>query len=185
MKKTISHEKVMVIDSILQRLGTSTEPWFAYSISQNRTLLEPTVNAVRAAQKRDPLFDKFEEQRKELLKKHAKKDDKGQPIGHTTNYGNGMSGIIYDIEDEAALGVDVEALRDTDEFRDVVQEEDARREKLIDLMSRETEIDIFVIKMSDAPDNLITGNEMTLLMQCGILEWDLVRGNKKEGAKEE
>jgi hypothetical protein len=186
MRKKITHEKVMMVDSILARLGTSTEPWFAYSVSQNRTLLEPIVNAVKAAQKRAPEFEKFEEHRNELLKKHAKKDENGKPIGHTQNYGGGMSGIVYDIEDHEALKADVDALKETDEFKDVVETEDARRQKLVALMEKEVEVEVFVIKMSDAPEKFITGNEMTLLTQAGILEWDLQREKvTKEGAKDE
>lgn len=186
MGKFISHEKVMIVDSILQRLGSSVEPFFAYSVSQNRSSLEPIVTAIKAAQKMSPAFTKFEEERQKLLQEYAKKDAQGRPVFQTQNYGNGMTGRVYDIEDRDALEKAVTTLSTSDEFKHVVEDEEERRVKLQELMDQEVEIDVFKIKMSDAPKNLITGNDMTILLQVGILEFDLKREDvKSEGAKKE
>lgn len=185
MGKKISHEKVLIIDSILQRWGSSVEPFFAYSVSQNRTSLEPIISAIQAAQKRAPEFDKFEEERAKLLQKHAKKDANGTPIQHVTNYNNGLSGVVYDIEDRDALEKDVKALKELKEFSGVVDAEDARRIKLEELMKTEVKIPVFKIKMSDAPKGVVTGNDMAILTPIGMLEFDLPREQKQdEGAKE-
>ncbi len=171
----LSNERVLVIDNILHRYGTATEPWFAYAVSKNRAILAPIVAAIQAAKRPSKEFIALEEARSKLLPVYARKNADGSPVFTQVSNPDGTTTMIYDIVDKVGLQAAVDSLRNEERFSGVVEAEEARIIKLGALLDAEVDVDPYAINMSDAPDGLITADDMSILLASGFLNWDLTR----------
>jgi hypothetical protein len=171
----ITHTQILILDAVFKRLGSATEPWFAYTVAKNKTAMAPVLEALQAARQRSPEFEKFEAARKQLLEKHANKDASGAPIAKRTTLPDGSVQETYDIADQAALSAELQELITSEEYADIIRKEEARLVKLQELLTSTVEVDLVPIRMSEAPEGILTGNDMSVLMEAGLLDWDLKR----------
>jgi len=173
MKLKLTNTQIIELAQLLKKYGDVTEPWFAYTVARNLSSLNTVLEALDAAKKRTPLFDQYEKEREVLLQKYAHKDTTGKPSMKTVDQGGGVTLQVYDIDDTQALQVDVDALLAQDKYKDVLQKEALREREFQELLLSSTELDLYPIKMSKAPEGIITANDMSILFSCSILLWDL------------
>ena len=60
---------------------------FSYAVARNKRILEPVVKSLQEIVEPNADHKKFQEERQAILKKHAEKDENGDPIMQTTNVG--------------------------------------------------------------------------------------------------
>jgi len=65
---------------MLNTLGTLQGAKFAYAVSRNVSLLKPEIESLEKATEASEAFKKLDEERLELAKKFAKKNEAGEPI---------------------------------------------------------------------------------------------------------
>lgn len=129
----------------LHQLGSLKGVRFSYFVNKNINIMKPEVEALDKALEADEGFNKFETERVELAKKHAKKDKKGKPV----------------IEDNGFV------LEDTKEFdkefttlKETHKESYAKREKQIEdynnMLREEIKFEFHKIKIEDMPEDIST-----------------------------
>lgn len=162
------------VNYLFKRYGSSTgNPWFSYAVSRNILLVGPFMKSLEDARKPSPMEEEYRKAREVLIQEHAKKDDKGKPIRHHINMpGTGQQGFRYELEDDQAFPAIEEAFMD-EKFPELRDFTENKLKELVTLMDKEVEIDFHIIKMSQVPEKLISGNDMATLIAKGILLWDL------------
>ena len=183
MKTTVTHREIEMLNGILRRYGTNTGyPWFAYGVSRNISALTPFISALEDARKPSEEEIEFQTKRQELLEKHGKKDERGNVIKHPINLPGGQSGYRFEFDDEAKYHA-IEAAYIKKHYPDMESNAIKRMEAIKTLIEQAVEVDLHVLKMSDAPKDLISGNDMVLLLDKGILDCDIVRAEDSKKVK--
>lgn len=133
----------------LNKLGNKKGVKFAYGVSRNVSLLKPEMDSLDKAVEATPEFKAFDEKRIELVKKHSKKDDKGNPVMKNQN--------DYDIEDLDAFNKAFEDLKSDNQ--EVFDTRIKQLEEFTELMKSESEVKLFKISLDNVPED-ITVTEM-------------------------
>ena len=175
MGKKIKNRDILEIQKILTQYANTTDPWFTFGAYQNLDAIEGTVKSLEAARKPASEFMRYEEKRMELVKKFCRKDENGKPITRQVPFGQGMFQTIFDVEDEAALEDAVKELRAQDDNEAILESEEKRKARYEELLDEETEVNVFTMKQSDAPENIVKGIHMKYLIPAGMLDFDLKR----------
>jgi len=175
---TITHAKILQLNRVLRDLSTSIEKKYVklhYALGRNLAYLEPILKVVGDLQSPDPEYSKYEDERRKLLNKFARKDEKKRPIKKEIPLPSGAVNQEFDIEDQDAFDAALKELDEKEEFAKIVEDEKDRVKQFNELMKAEVELDkVYVIKMSKCkPQNAFDGIQMHLLLECGILEWDI------------
>jgi len=76
MKRT----ELLTLNETFDRLAKVAETRFAYLIVKNQRAIKDEVESINAARKPPEGFDKFQQERQNLINEFAAKDDKGNPI---------------------------------------------------------------------------------------------------------
>lgn len=92
----------------------------AYAIAKNFDRVERELDIIRSANKPDKEYDEYEEKRKELCRKHALKDEKGQP---TITF-DGVQHVFV-MEDQEFFDSEMEVLQQ--EYQAVLEREEQRK----------------------------------------------------------
>lgn len=114
----------------------------AYNISKNKNKLKPIVKAFQEAIKPSEEYTKYDMERVELAKKHAKKDKDGNPV---------ISSFEYVLEDKEAFEKELETLRE--KFKEAVEEHKKKAEESETLLDNDEEVELVKLKIQDFPDN--------------------------------
>ena len=143
----IKREKLFKLNNLLKALKNVKSTKFAYIVVRNTKIIDDEVEVVKGLVKLpdDHKSNEFETKRIELVKKWAKKDEKGELIvisGH------------YDISEESLEGFNKDFNELTVEYTDALAEVEATNDKLRELLDEEIEIEIKTIKEENLPDNL-------------------------------
>lgn len=119
---------------------------FNYAVAKNINILEKEVEILKATTKETEEFKKYDAERIELCKKHAKKDEKGEAM---------LLGGKYDIEDMEAFTVEFDALKET--HKAALDERKAQLEGFDALLEAEnTSVSLFKIDISEVPEEVTT-----------------------------
>ncbi len=122
---------------------------FNYGVARNINILKPEVMSLQEALKTSEEFNKFDNERVELAKKYAKKDETGKPVLVTVD-----KNTQYVIEDQKKFDKELEELKETHKVAF-----EAREKQLKDfevLLDTENPIKLFKIKLSDVPEAIKT-----------------------------
>jgi hypothetical protein len=178
----VTHRDLQRFDHLLRRLGETKEgPWFLYTVSRNRSAIEPFIKALGEAQAPTELEKEYQKARTALLEAHTTKDAKGNSVRLPITLPDGQQGLKYDIKDEAAFfAAETEMVKE--KFPTLEDAARAKLELIQALLDSEAEVVLTPFKMSDVPKNLLSGNDVHLMLQIGVLDFDLKRD---EETKEE
>lgn len=132
----------------LNKLGNFSGAKFAYGVSKNINLLKVEVDALDKAFAPSEEYKKFDEERMVIVKKFAKKDEKGEPIVVNNN---------YEMEDQEAFDVEFNALKANNQ-----EVWDSRVKQLKEygqLLESDSEVVLYKIFLQDIPE-VIKVNQM-------------------------
>lgn len=136
----MKNRELILLYRSLDRLGRLSGVRFAYAVSRNISLLEPTVKSLEKVLEASPEYLKFDEARVELAKKHSTKDEKGNP--KTEN--NGF--IISDIK---AFEKEFEKLRKDN--KELIEKRDKQVKEYNELLDLEGVFTPHKLKLADVP----------------------------------
>lgn len=118
---------------------------FNYAVAKNISILEKEVESLKASLKTTPEYDKYDEQRVELAKKHAEKDQNGEAIIKDKNY--------Y-IKDSEKFEKEFDKLKK--ENSKVVEEREKQIEDYNKLLDEDSTIELHKIAKDDLSEELTT-----------------------------
>jgi hypothetical protein len=118
---------------------------FSYAVAKNIALLKPEVESLQKAIEQSEDFKKFEQERVELAKKHAKKNENGEPIEEKGQ---------YIIEDKEAFKKDFTDLKEKN--KEVVEAREEQIKEFNELLEKENEIKFHKISIKDVPEDITT-----------------------------
>lgn len=177
---TIIHTTILELNTVLQNLSTSIPKKYVklhYALGRNMTFLSPVLEEIEKRRASIPEYAKYEAERRKLLNKFARKDEKGRPLKKEIPLGppGGPVREEYDIEDQEALDKAIEKLEAKEEHAKAIADEKDRLKELNELLYSPAELkEVYKIKMSKCrPPDAFNGIQMQILLECGILEWDI------------
>jgi hypothetical protein len=124
---------------------------FSYGVAKNIALLKTEVESLSKAQESSKEFVEYDNARIELAKKHAKKDDKGEPVVEKNS---------YVIENQEAFDKEFETLKKT--HKKALDERENQIKDFNDLLEKETDIQFHKIKLEDVPEDISTEQMTTI-----------------------
>lgn len=119
---------------------------FSYGVVKNINIIKPEIEALQKSMEMSEEFQKYEEERIALARKHATKDEKGMPMTKANSF------VIADMEAWK---------KDFDELNEVNKEIVSAREEQIKeynkLLEEDITVELYKIKMEDVPQDITTG----------------------------
>jgi Fe2+ transport system protein B len=134
-----------------KKLQSLTGVKFAYAVSKNLSLLQPEIDALKKALESKEDYNKYEEARIELAKKHAKKDEKGKEV--TTLGKNGQE--EYVMEDMSIFEKAFKALKE--EHKEAIDARDEQIKEQNELLKTDSTIELHKVSLSDVPQDITVG----------------------------
>jgi len=130
------------------------------------------LEALEKGQKPLPDYQAFNQERLALCEKYADKDENGDPIKRPSP--GSRPGEVENfkiVENLEVFEAEMEKL--SEKYPTAVEDEEARRNDFVALLDEEVEFEPYKLKMSVCPEGVISGNDMVILLDCDILEWDV------------
>lgn len=118
---------------------------FNYAVAKNISILEKEVESLKASLKTTQEYDKYDEQRVELAKKHAEKDENGEAI---------IKDKSYYIKDSEKFEKEFDKLKK--EYSKVVEEREKQIADYNKLLDEDSTIELHKIAKDDLPEELTT-----------------------------
>lgn len=132
----------------------------AYAIAKNRKLVENELEILQETLKESESFKKYQEERIELAKSHAKKDEKGNPVTETIlQGGNPVNSFV--IEDQKAWEQEFEALKE--KHKEALNQRTEQENAFNLLMEEDSKLEFHKIEESEIPENATAQEVYTLL----------------------
>lgn len=167
----LTHLEVESIAGDINSLGEKKHPLLAYRVSLLNDVFKPVIKALNAARVPEPEFQMFSKRHTELCKTCAKKDITGKPLLERQDIPAQSAWVeTYPIADKEAYVKGIKELET--EFAEALVVEGVRQEKLVALLQETVDLELkYNIKYSWCKE-LLSGNSMTRLLECGILVMD-------------
>ena len=140
MKKNEARELFLA----LNKLGDKKGAKFAYGVSRNIGLLKPEMEALDKAIEITPEFKKCDDERVEIVKKYAKKDDKGEFVMKNPN--------DYEMADMESFNKEFEIFKK--ENKDVSDARTKQIEEYIELLKTPSTVSLHKIALNDIPQDI-------------------------------
>lgn len=128
----------------------------SYAIAKNKQILEREAKAVEDTSKMRPNFKKFNDEKLELLKEMADKDDTGNPI----SVARGINAEFQVKERREEFNAALAELEET--HKEAIKERDAQLEELEDFLNEEISLELHGIELDQIKEN-ITVEQMNIL----------------------
>ncbi len=145
----MTRQEILVLFRGLNSLGNLTGVNFSYAVMRNMNRLKPEIEALEKSLEPTEEYKKYDEERVELCKEQARKDEDGKPI--TVRDVNGQE--KYDV-DEITFAPLLEALKE--KYKDVVEARIAQEKEYNELLKTETDVDLFKVKIENVPEAIST-----------------------------
>lgn len=143
----------------LKKLGNLKGVKFAYGISRNVALLKPEIESLDKAQAPTEEYQKFDSLRLEIVKRFAKKDEKGEPIVKDNN---------YEMENQATFDSAFDALKF--EHKEVWDARLKQLDEYNELLKSESSVVLYKIALNDVPGDI----NVTQMYSINTIVEDLV-----------
>jgi hypothetical protein len=118
---------------------------FSYSVAKNIALLKPEIESLQKVVEQSEDFKKFEQERIELAKKYAKKNESGEPIEEKGQ---------YILEDKEAFKKEFDDLKEKN--KEVIEAREAQIKEFNELLEKENDIKFHKISIKDVPEDIAT-----------------------------
>lgn len=129
-----------------------------YAIARNTDYLKSEVEAMKKTLEASDGFKKYDEARIALAKKHAQKDEKGNPV---------IIGNEFQLEDKEVFDKEFAALKE--EHKKEIEERQTQLKDFEKLLEEESSIEFHKIPVSTLPED-ITTEQMVALLPIIIIE---------------
>jgi hypothetical protein len=134
----------------LEGLGSVENVSFAYAVVKNLKLLEKEIEVLEEVRKPSEEFmQEFQPKVDELVKKHAKKDEDGNP-----EQGDGPQGPTIQVDPKNKVKFEKEFAALEKENQALVDQRMEQLTKFNDLLQEEVEIELVKIKKEDLPEDI-------------------------------
>lgn len=147
----------------LDNLGNVTGARMSYGVAKNLSILKPDVDALQKAIDMTDDFKKFEEERVELVKKHAILDEKGKPMIDTTR-----NEYVISEENKPAFEKNLAKLRK--ENSAVIEAREKQVKEFGELLKTEIEPNLHKIQQTDLPESITPAQTFAILPMIFDLE---------------
>ena len=139
----MTKNEVVQLFSALNQLGALKGVKMAYGVSRNLTLLKPELESLEKASVPTDEYKKFDELRIEMVKKFAKKEDKGEPV---------ITGNEFELEDKAGMEKAFDELKA--EHKEVWDARMKQMEEYNELLKTDSSVVLYKINLSDVPADI-------------------------------
>lgn len=134
----------------LEGLGGVENVSFAYAVVKNLKLLEKEIEILEEVRKpSDEFTQEFQPKVDELVKKHSKKDEDGNP-----EQADGPQGATIQVDPANKAKFEKEFAKLEKENKPLVDQRMVQLNKFNDLLQVEAEIELVKIKKEDLPENI-------------------------------
>jgi hypothetical protein len=127
----------------LNKLGNLKGVKFAYGVSKNVGLLKAEIDSLDKASAPTEEYQKFDAERLEIVKKFAKKDDKGEPIIKDNN---------YEMASQKEFDTAFDALKV--EHKEVWEARVKQLEEYSELLKTDSAVVLYKIALSEVPTDI-------------------------------
>jgi len=156
---------VLALEQAIKSCANLVGPKFVYAVARNFEVVSKEAESIRAAIKPAPDFTVYEQDRIELGKKLAKKDESGKP--QTT-----PDGSQFIITDMVVFEKEIEKLKI--KHKKALDIRDQQLKDFEALLDTESDIKLFKVNHSEMPANITAGQEMGIVAMIdfgeGIVE---------------
>lgn len=128
----------------LANLGGLKGVKFSYGVAKNINIINQEIETFKKAIEPTEDFTTFENERIELCKKHAKKDENNEPLLKDENR--------YDIVDEVAFNKELDTLKE--KHKKALDEREQQLKDYANLLKEETTVTLHKIKLADVPEEI-------------------------------
>ena len=157
MKLKMTRTELFGLNSEFNQLSSVTGISLIYKLSKNHNLIKSVVkqeslllNKIKS-QKADKEIE-YQQKRNDLYLKHAKRDDKGNPV---------FINNTITIANMDAFKLEEDAIKE--EFKTTIEQIDARAKESQDFMSKDIEFEVHEIAKTDITDTRITKAQMDVI----------------------
>jgi hypothetical protein len=150
MKATLTNAEIVNLYNSLENLDMQGSAKFTYTISKNRALLKPQVDALQEVQKsfheRTPQLKEYQTRAEELVKKYSTHED-GTPNMQDVGNGNFQRVVLREkhkefFADRTALDV---------EFADLLKTAENHQQDVNNLMREKVEVELRMLPFAELP----------------------------------
>jgi len=155
---------VMKLWSLFNSLGdTKGSIKFIYFIAKNKQILKSEIESLQEVSKLSvsPRFLEYDEKRVKLNEKYCDKDDNGNPI---------IVDNMYSLSKENSKVVNKEIEELKKEYKNEIDIYIESQKELNRFLESEVELNLEKIMLTDLGSNLITGNQLSMLMEHGLVD---------------
>lgn len=136
---------ILNLNQALNQLGNLTGVKFAYGVSRNIAILKPELEALQKAIDPTDEYKKFDEERLEIVKKYAKKDEKGEFIIKDNN---------YEMADQAGFDKEFEEFKKKDGNKELFDARKKQLDEYNEMLKTESDVKLFKILLSEVPPTI-------------------------------
>lgn len=129
---------------------------FAYAVAKNTKVIKNEVEAILDAQKSSKEFQEYDNERIELCKLMAVKDESGKPKVTQNN---------FDIEDKEAFDKEFNKLKK--KYKEAIEDRDKQLEEFNKLLEEEVKIKLHKVKVEELPSD-ITPKQLNSIFEMVI-----------------
>lgn len=148
MKKS----KILELSRALNGVGRLSGVAFSYAVAKNIRLIQPEIEALQKAIEPSKEFSEYDQEREKLAIKHAKKDEKGNPV---------IENNQYVLEDKEAFDKEFEKLKEKN--KEVLAGRTKQAEDFDKLLLEEVEVKLYKVKLENIPKEITTAEMNSIL----------------------
>jgi hypothetical protein len=164
MPITIKYSQVKALSQVMQKLGDVPAAGSAFKVARNLIALKPIEETVDKVNTSVSGFLEFSKKQAALLEKHAKRDDKGQPVREVINTPQGQM-ARYDLDDPDAYAQDLAPV--VEEHKDDITAENTRMATLPEAMDQSVEVELLPID-PEWCEGILNAKEIVVLLECKL-----------------
>ena len=167
----LTHFQVENLGALLSILGEKKHPMLAYRVAMTNQIVRPVLEALKAARVSAPEFTEFAQKHAQLCEECSQKDEGGRPMKKRIPV-PAQNGWVddYIIADVSVYRAGTAVLEE--EYQEVIAAETVRQADIAVLLQDTVKLEFnHIIKYSWCKE-LLSGNNVTLLLDCGLLQFE-------------
>lgn len=122
---------------------------FGFAVNKNLAIIKSEIESLQKALTPSDKFMEYDNKRVEIVKKYAKKDEKGQPVLETDAKTQKQNFIIDDLK---GLEEEVKPLKE--EYKETISEYENQIKDYNDLLETTSDIELYKVKLGDLPKDI-------------------------------
>lgn len=158
MEVTMKRGELLELHASLQRVSGFKGRNFAYAVAKNRKFVKREIDEMQLLLDPSPEYQKYDEERIELCKQFADKDDKGEPMLEPNAQGQPT---FVGLDPNPEFQEKVDELKE--KYSDAMNERDEKVKEYRELLEKDGTFNLYAIRLSQIPDE-ITGEQLTGIM---------------------